>query len=441
VSYVPHTPEEVRAMLARIGVASLDELFEGVPASLRSRAELKLPPALDERALLRFFSGHAAENVNVQSSASFLGGGAYHHFIPSAVDALASRGEFMTAYTPYQAEISQGTLQMIFEFQTLICQLTGLEVANASLYDGASAVAEAVLMAARVTRRSRIAVSEALHPHWREVLRTYGEGVGLELVTLPLEGGRTRLDSLPGDCAAVVIQSPNFFGCIEDLGAAAKVAHREGALAISATAEALSLALLKSPGELGCDIACGDAQSFGLPLSFGGPYAGFLASREKFVRQLPGRLIGESVDASGERAFVMTLTTREQHIRREKATSNICTNQGLCALRVTIWLGLLGRRGLRRLAEINVAQSAYARRALARAGLALPYSAPVFNEFVVEVPSLSRKLERCRAQGIQAGVPIPRTRDDSREPNGLIVCTTEMNTRAQIDALARELAS
>jgi glycine cleavage system P protein (glycine dehydrogenase) subunit 1 len=440
VSYVPHTPEEVRAMLARIGVASLEELFEAVPASLRSRAELKLPPALDERALLRFFAAHAAENTNVQGSASFLGGGAYHHFIPAAVDALASRGEFMTAYTPYQAEISQGTLQMIFEFQSLICQLTGLEVANASLYDGASAVAEASLMAARLTRRSRICVSAGLHPHWREVLRTYGDGVGLAFETLPLDGsGRTVLEGVPDDCAALVVQSPNFLGCIEDLGAAAKSARACGALAIAATAEALSLALLKSPGELDCDIACGDAQSFGLPLSFGGPYAGYLAAREKHVRQLPGRLIGESVDASGERAFVMTLTTREQHIRREKATSNICTNQGLCALRVTIWLALFGRRGIRRLAEINVALAAYARRALTRAGLRLPFSAPVFNEFVVEVPGLAAKLERCRRLGLQPGVPLARYAPE--HPDRLLVCATEMNTRAEIDNLVRELAA
>ena len=427
-------------MLARIGVASLEELFADVPASLRTRAELKLPPALDERALLRFFGAHAAENANVQTASSFLGGGAYHHFIPAAVDALASRGEFMTAYTPYQAEISQGTLQMIFEFQTLVCQLTGLEVANASLYDGASAVAEAALMAARLSRRTRIGVSAGLHPHLRAVLATYGEGIGIELVTLPLDAaGRTQTGALPDECAALVVQSPNFFGCIEDLAGAAKTAHAKGALAIAATAEALSLALLRSPGELGCDIACGEAQSFGLPLSFGGPYAGFLAAREKHVRQLPGRLIGESVDANGERAFVMTLTTREQHIRREKATSNICTNQGLCALRVTLWLALVGRRGIRRLAEQNVALAAYARRAFAKAGLRLPYSAPVFNEQTVEVPGLQARLARCRAQGVLAGVPLGRFAPE--HANHLLVCTTEMTTRAQIDALVRELVA
>ncbi len=428
-------------MLARIGASSQEALVESVPAGLRARAELKLSPALDERALLRHFGTFAAENGTVVSGPSFLGAGAYHHFIPAAVDALAARGEFMTAYTPYQAEISQGTLQMIFEFQTLLCQLTGLEVANASLYDGASAVAEAALMAARVTRRTRICVSAGLHPHWREVLRTYTEGVGIELQTLPLDAsGRTDTSGLPADAAAVIVQSPNFLGAIEPLGAAAEAAHAAGALAIAATAEALSLGLLRSPGELGYDIACGDAQSFGLPLSFGGPYAGFLAAREKFVRQLPGRLIGESVDSSGQRAFVMTLTTREQHIRREKATSNICTNQGLCALRVTIWLALLGRAGVRRLAEINVALAAYARRACARAGLALPFAAPSFNEFVIAVPRLAAKLERLTAQGIQAGLPLARFAPGA-DPDHLLVCTTEMNSRAEIDALVRGLAS
>jgi glycine dehydrogenase subunit 1 len=428
-------------MLARIGASTPETLFESVPAGLRNRAELKLAPALDERALLRHFSAIAGENTTVLTAPSFLGAGAYHHFIPAAVSALASRGEFMTAYTPYQAEISQGTLQMIFEFQTLICQLTGLEVANASLYDGASAVAEAALMAARVTRRTRLCVSAGLHPHWREVLRTYTEGVGLALDTLPLDAsGRTNYSSVPADAAALIVQSPNFQGSIEELGRAAEAAHEVGALAIAATAEALSLALLRSPGELGCDIACGEAQSFGLPLSFGGPYAGFLAAREKLVRQLPGRLIGESVDSSGQRAFVMTLTTREQHIRREKATSNICTNQGLCALRVTIWLALLGRTGIRRLAEINLAQSAYARRACASKGLALPFSAPVFNEFVVTVPGLASKLDRLSAQGIQAGVPLVRYGGAGSEDR-LLVCTTEMNTRAEIDALVRGLAA
>ncbi len=428
-------------MLARIGVGAPDALVDSVPAGLRNRAELKLAPALDERALLRHFSAAAAENTTVLTAQSFLGAGAYHHFIPAAVGALASRGEFMTAYTPYQAEISQGTLQMIFEFQTLICQLTGLEVANASLYDGASAVAEAALMTARVTRRTRICVSAGLHPHWREVLRTYTEGVGLTLDTLPLDAsGRTSYAGVPVDAAAVIVQSPNFLGSIEQLGRAAEAAHAVGALSIAATAEALSLALLRSPGELGCDIACGEAQSFGLPLSFGGPYAGFLATREKLVRQLPGRLIGESVDSAGQRAFVMTLTTREQHIRREKATSNICTNQGLCALRVTIWLALLGKAGIRRLAEINLAQSVYARRAFESKGITLPFSAPVFNEFVVAVPGLKAKLERLSAQGIQAGVPLARYPGEGSEDR-LLVCTTEMNTRAEIDALVRGLAA
>ncbi|MBM4334961.1 MAG: aminomethyl-transferring glycine dehydrogenase subunit GcvPA [Deltaproteobacteria bacterium] len=441
MSYVPHTPAELGAMLSRVGASSPDALLESVPAGLRSRAELKLSPALDERNLLRHFGARAAENRTVESGPSFLGAGAYHHFIPAAVDALASRGEFMTAYTPYQAEISQGTLQMIFEFQTLICQLTGMDVANASIYDGASSLAEAALMAARVTRRTRICVSAGLHPHWREVLRTYTEGIGLTLSTLDLdESGRTATRPLPADTAAVIVQSPNFFGCIEDLAEASEAAHAVGALAIAASAEALSLALLRPPGELGCDIACGEAQSFGLPLSFGGPYAGFLAAREKFVRQLPGRLIGESVDSIGQRAFVMTLTTREQHIRREKATSNICTNQGLCALRVAIWLAAVGKAGIRRLAGINLSLSTYARRACAEAGLALPFAAPVFNEFVVAVPDLPRKLDALAARGVQAGLPLAGRGAQARGDR-LLVCTTEMNTRAEIDALVRGLAA
>jgi glycine dehydrogenase subunit 1 len=440
VSYVPHTPEEIARMLESIGVGSLGQLFDSVPAALREGVELKLPPALAERALLRHFEERAAANAPATRVASFLGAGAYAHFIPSAVGALASRGEFATAYTPYQAEISQGTLQAIFEFQTLICQLTGLDVANASLYDGASATAEAALMALRVTRRRRLCVSAGLHPRYLDVLRTYTRGLGAEVELLPLDAeGRTRVGALPADCAALVVQSPSFYGPIEDGAALAARAHEAGALAVAVIAEPLCLALLKPPGELGADIACGEAQSFGLPLSFGGPYAGFLAARQALVRQLPGRLIGETVDAAGQRAFVMTLTTREQHIRRERATSNICTNQGLCALRVCIYLALLGRAGLRRLAQINLSLSRYAQRALREAGLRSVYAAPVFNEFTVEVPRLDAALARCQEQGIRPGVPL-RAFDPGRADQ-LLVCTTELNSRAQIDALARALSA
>ncbi len=441
MSYLPHTDAEIRQMLERIGVDEIADLFQNVPATLRRNAELKLAPALDERALLDHFARHAEENLSARRTASFLGAGAYHHFIPSVVDALASRGEFATAYTPYQAEISQGTLQAMFEFQTLICQLTGLEIANASLYDGASAAAEAALMAMRVTRRGRLLISGGLHPHYRRVVETYTRGLGAELETLPLDAsGRTQLPSgLPEDTAAVVVQTPNFSGCVEDPRELFATAQAAGALSISVTTEALSLALLRSPGGLGADVACGEAQSFGVPLSFGGPYLGFMATRRKLVRQLPGRLIGETVDAEGRRAFVMTLTTREQHIRRERATSNICTNQGLCALRASIYLALLGRRGLRRLAEINLALASHTRSRLEESGLEIVYAAPVFNEFAVRVPDLETRLERCRERGLQPGVSLGSL--DPERADQLLICATEMNNRDQIESLARELAS
>ncbi len=440
MSYIPHTPEEIRFMLERIGATSIEELFESVPAELRRRAGLKLSAPLGERGLLEYARAQAAQNRGTTENSSFLGAGAYQHQIPALVDVLASRSEFATTYTPYQAEISQGTLQWIFEFQTLICQLTGLEVANASLYDGASSLAEAVLMALRITRRERVLVSAGVHPHYRHVLETYlaGNHPGIELVALAGDG-RTALPRVEEDVAAVVVQQPNFFGCVEELEPLADAAHAAGALAISVTAEPLALALLKPPGANGFDIACGEAQSFGVPLSFGGPYVGFLATRDRHVRQLPGRLVGETVDASGNRGFVMTLTTREQHIRREKATSNICTNQGLCALRVTIYLALLGRRGLRQLAEINLALGGYAQTALERAGLQPVFSAPTFNEFTVRVPNLEERFDRMVGAGVLPGVRLDRFDPERRDQ--LLVCVTEQNSRAEIDALAKALSA
>ncbi len=427
-------------MLARVGAERIEDLFRSIPAELRERARLDLPEPLSERAMRAELRDLAARNFVPAPGLSFAGAGAYAHFIPAAVDALAARGEFATTYTPYQAEIAQGTLQWIFEFQTMICQLTGLDVANASLYDGASATAEAALMALRTTRRTRLLVSAGLHPAYRQVLHTYASGLGAQVESWPLApDGRTLVGPVPADAAAVVVQSPNLLGCVEDLRPFAAAARHDGALAIQVTTEPLALALLCPPGELGADLACGEAQGFGVPLSFGGPYVGFLAAREKHLRQLPGRLIGETLDADGRRAFVMTLTTREQHIRREKATSNICTNQGLMALRATIYMALLGRLGLRRLAETNLALAAYARERCRAAGLELPYSAPVFNEFVVRVPELERRFERLLAQGILAGVPLERL-DPAREDE-LLVCTTECSRRADVDALVAGLAA
>ena len=426
-------------MLARVGAERIEDLFDAVPAALRAKASLALGAPRSEREVLEELRGYAAANRAPAPGRSFLGAGAYRHYVPAAVDALASRGEFATTYTPYQAEIAQGTLQWIFEFQSLVCQLTGLDVANASLYDGASATAEAALLALRVTRRAKLAVSEGLHPSYREVLATYASGLGSELVSLPLgPDGRTRAERVPADVAAVVVQSPNFFGCVEDFAPLAEAAHAAKALAIHVTTEPLALALLRAPGEVGADVACGELQGFGVPTSFGGPYVGFLSAREAQLRQLPGRLIGETVDADGRRAFAMTLVTREQHIRREKATSNICTNQGLMALRATIYLALLGRRGLRDLALANLSLAQYAREKLRAAGLDPVYDAPVFNEFAVRVPGLEQRFERLLAQGVIAGLPLARF--DAARTDQLLVCTTEWNRKADIDRLVAGLA-
>ena len=439
MSYVPHTDDEIRQMLERIGVPSLEALFEAIPDTLRSKAGIELGEPLAERALLEYLRGRAAQNLGTGSHSSFLGAGAYDHYIPAAVDALSSRGEFSTAYTPYQAEISQGTLQAIYEFQTLICQLTALDLANASLYDGASAAAESALMAMRVRRRGRVLVSAGLHPHYLAVIRTYLDGLDAEIDVLPLgPDGRTAEAAIPDDTAAVLLQYPNFFGCVEDLAPFADAAHQAGALLVSVTTEPLALALLKPPGALGADVACGEAQSFGMPLSFGGPQVGFLSTRQELVRQLPGRLIGETVDTRGQRGFVMTLTTREQHIRRERATSNICTNQGLCALRVSIYLALMGRRGLRELAGVNLSLAAYAQAAARDAGLDIPYSAPVFNEFVVAGPGLGARHEALLEQGVIAGLRLDSV--DAERSDQLLVCTTELANRAAIDRLMQGLA-
>jgi len=443
--YIPHTPGDVAQMLERIGVGSLEELFVGIPASARLNRPLDLPPAAAEGELLRELKALAARNATPASHLSFLGGGAYQHFIPAAVDLLISRSEFYTAYTPYQPEISQGTLQAIFEFQTLICQLTGMEVANASMYDGASACAEAALMAVRLTRRRRVLVSRALNPRWRAVVATYCRYLDLELVEVAYaEDGRTDLDDLKrkldGQTAAVIAGYPNYFGVIEDLAALALLAQGNGAKLVAGVAEGVALGLLKSPGELGADIVAGEGQSFGIPVSFGGPYVGFFAARMKDVRSMPGRLVGETLDQDGKRGFVLTLSTREQHIRREKATSNICSNQGLCALTATVFLSLLGKQGLREMAQQNLAKAGYARQQLgSAAGLSFPFGAPVFNEFVVRCQRpVKAVLADLEAAGILGGIPLGP--DYPELADAFLVCVTEQHRRADIDALANALA-
>jgi glycine dehydrogenase subunit 1 len=439
--YIPHTDADVQHMLDEIDVDSIEALFDAVPEKHRRQTPLDLPAAASEQEVSRELARLAAKNANLETHDWFLGAGTYPHFVPSAVDALVSRAEFTTAYTPYQAEISQGTLQTIFEWQTMIASLTGVEVANASMYDGASATAEAALMALRATRRRKVVVSAGLHPHYLQVLETYLDGLDAEIVQLPLgEAGTTDPGTVDQDTACLLIQQPNFLGCVEDLRRFGDAAHEAGALLVTAVTEALSLALLTSPGELGADIVCGEAQSFGVPMSFGGPHLGFLATRTKRVRQMPGRLVGETVDERGRRGFVLTLSTREQHIRRERATSNICTNQGLCLTMATIYLSLMGRRGLRELAEHNLAKAEYARsRVRETPGLAIACSAATFNEFAVRVPdSAERALERALDADCVGGLDL------SERVRGLgpsvLVCTTELASREAIDRLVRALA-
>jgi glycine dehydrogenase subunit 1 len=429
-------------MLAASGHARLEDLFASIPAALRLARALKVPEAKSEQEVLEHLAALAARNEHAQQGPWFLGAGAYAHFLPSAVDALVSRAEFTTSYTPYQPEISQGTLQAIFEWQTLVCALTGLEVANASMYDGASATAEAALMAIRVTRRRKVLVAAGLHPHYRQVLATYLDGLDATLVDAELAAdGRSPLPALDDETACCIVQQPSFFGTVEDLRAAADAAHARGALLVVSVAEALSLALLEAPGALGADVVCGEAQSFGVPIAFGGPHLGFLAARAAHVRQLPGRLAGQTVDAEGRRGFVLTLSTREQHIRRERATSNICTNQGLCLLMATIYLALLGRRGLRELAELNLAKAEYAKaRVRATRGLSLPFSAPTFNEFVIGVAGPAEAaLERARRAGVVAGLDLAPFAPSSLGP-AVLFCATELASRESIDRAVALLA-
>ena len=430
-------------MLEAVGVSSLADLFACVPEKLRLEGGLDLPAAASEQSVLAELEALAARNVHAGSHAWFLGAGVYPHFSPAVVDAIASRAEFLTAYTPYQAEISQGTLQAIFEWQTMMCGLTGLDVSNASMYDGASATAEAALMAMRITRRARVVATAGLHPHYRDVLETYLSGLGSEVVDAPraADGRSAPLDALVDDeTACVIVQQPGFLGCIEDLAAAAEAARARGALLVVAVTEALSLALLRPPGELRADIVCGEAQGFGLPMGFGGPHLGFLATRQKHVRQMPGRLVGQTADAEGRRGFVLTLSTREQHIRRERATSNICTNQGLCLLMATVYLALMGRVGLRRLAEANLAKAEYAKaRVRATPGLSLPLAAPTFNEFVVGLGGpAGAALRRALDAGIVGGLDLATFAPEVGP--ALLVCATERVSREQIDRLVAALA-
>ncbi|MBC7361093.1 MAG: aminomethyl-transferring glycine dehydrogenase subunit GcvPA [Candidatus Aminicenantes bacterium] len=443
MSYIPISEKDKKEMLARIGVDSIEQLFSCIPENIRLKGDLNLPAPLSELELLEYFEEKGRKN-SYEKYLSFLGGGAYDHFIPAVVDYLSSRGEFLTPYTPYQPEVSQGTLQVIFEFQTLICQLTGLDIANASLYDGATGAAEAVLMAYRIKNKKRLLVASNLNPEYRQVIYTYTKNLGLEVVELPYEvtgkiDKKGLESSLNFETSVILCQSPNYFGVIEDIKSLADSAHQHDALLAVVISEPVSLGLLEAPGKLGADIVTGEAQSFGLPLSYGGPYLGFMACKKDFVRQLPGRIAGQTVDVEGRRGFVLTLSTREQHIRREKATSNICTNQAYCALRATIYLETLGRQGLKKLAWLNLQKTAYAIEQLTSIpGVSRKFNGPVFNEFVLEFPEAWEKInQRLEEKGILGGLGL------GKHYPGLEKCAlitvTEKHSKEKIDRYVQAL--
>ena len=437
--YTPHTPAEVDAMLRAIGAPNLAALVEHVPAALRASAGLALPPGVDEPAMRAELGALAARNRT--DGVAFLGAGAYPHFIPAAVEQVAGRAEFATAYTPYQPEVSQGTLQATFEFQSAVAALLGMEVANAGMYDGATATAEAVLMSQRLRPgRPLVLVSRAVHPQYRQVVATYLAGIkDVELVEVPYGAdGTTPIPAadLLRRASCLVLGYPNVFGVVEDLTRAAATVHAEDCLLVSATAEALALALLKTPGACDVDVAVAEGQSLGLALAYGGPGLGLFASRERFVRNLPGRLVGETVDVEGRRGYVLTLATREQHIRRERATSNICTNQGLCAIQVVVYLSLLGRHGLAQLAERNV-RGAHALAARLHGVGTLAFAGPYFNEFVLRLPDARRRWQHALASGVVAGLPLGDWYPELED--ALVLCATELHDAAAIDRLVAAL--
>lgn len=440
--YIPNTKEQQKEMLKEIGLNNMEDLFAAIPQNVRLNRELDLPAPLSEMELTAQMRHMAAKNGNTDQYACFLGAGAYDHYIPATVGNLLQRQEFYTAYTPYQPEISQGTLQAIFEYQTMICRLTGMDVANASMYDGSSALAEAASAACSTTGRKRILVASSVHPESREVLTTYSRFSGNTVLEIGFQDGRLDLSELEAklsdNTAAVIVQSPNFFGIIEDLKEIASITHRAKALLI-VSCDPISLAVLKSPGELGADIAVGEGQSLGNPLSLGGPYLGFFAAKMEFLRRMPGRIVGETVDREGRRAFVLTVQTREQHIRREKATSNICSNQALNALAATIYLTVMGKQGLRKVALLCASKAHYAYEQLLKTGAFKPcFQAPFFKEFPVyyngNVDELNQKLLKHHIfGGFNLEKPYPALK------NGYLVAVTEKRTKEEIDRFAQEV--
>ncbi|HSE93339.1 MAG TPA: aminomethyl-transferring glycine dehydrogenase subunit GcvPA [Methylomirabilota bacterium] len=440
--YLPNTAQNQRAMLDTIGARSIDDLLTKIPAKARLSRPLALPSALAETDLVRHLRALAAQNADADSHACFLGAGAYDHYVPSPINHLVLRGEFFTAYTPYQPEASQGTLRTIYEYQTMMAELTGMDVANASIYDGASSLAEAALMAHAVTGRNEIVLAGSVNPLYRRVAATYCAGPGIALRDVPAPGGVLDLEAarrlVGGKTAALVVQSPNFYGCLEDVAAAAEIAHGAEAMLVVA-ADPVNLGVLEAPGRLGADIVVGEGQGLGVPLSYGGPYLGVFAAKRELVRRMPGRLVGATVDLDGERGFVLTLQAREQHIRRAKATSNICTNVALCALMATIYTATLGKQGLRKVGELSMAKAHYASERLAAIpGVALRFDAPFFKEFTLRLPKPpDRVFARLAKQQILPGVPLKTW--DRKLADCLLVAVTEKRTREEMDALADAL--
>lgn len=440
--YLPMTESDKKAMLETIGIESTDELFSAIPEEVRFKGELNLKPPKNEYELMKELTEMSNKNVNTKEYSSFLGAGVYDHYIPSVVDHVISRSEFYTAYTPYQPEISQGELQAIFEFQTMIAELTGMDIANSSMYDGATSLGEAVNLSAAHTRKKKVLVSKAIHPEYLEVVRTYAEGQDVEIVEIPYENGVTDLSELEkqldDDVASVVVQYPNFFGQVEPLEDVKKLIDTQKKAMFIVSSNPLSLGFLTPPGEFGADIVVGDTQVFGIPAQFGGPHCGYFATTKKLMRKTPGRLVGQTKDENGVRGFVLTLQAREQHIRRDKATSNICSNQALNALASSVAMSSIGKHGLKKMAELNMKKARYAKRKFEEAGIPILFDRPIFNEFVIKLnKSVSEVNEALLTKGFIGGYDLGR--DYPELENSMLVAVTEIRTKDEIDQFVKEV--
>jgi glycine dehydrogenase subunit 1 len=439
--YLPMTEEDKKEMLSTIGVESIDELFSDIPESVRFKGELNIKPAKSEPQLMKELSEMASKNANVKEYVSFLGAGVYDHYNPVIVDHVLSRSEFYTAYTPYQPEISQGELQAIFEYQTMICELTGMDVANSSMYDGGTALAEAAMLAAGHTRNSKILVSAAVHPETRDVLKTYAKGQRLEVVEISIKDGVTDLEMLQNEMnenvACVVVQYPNFFGQIEKLDDIEKIAHQHKGMFV-VSSNPLALGALTPPGKFGADIVVGDAQPFGIPTQFGGPHCGYFTTTKALMRKIPGRLVGQTTDLDGRRGFVLTLQAREQHIRRDKATSNICSNQALNALAASVAMTALGRKGVKEMAMQNIAKTQYAKKQFEQNGFTVAFNGPCFNEIVVDCKRPVKEVNAALLQkGIIGGYDLGKNYPELE--NHMLIAVTELRTKEEIDTLVKEM--